>query len=1013
MGLRLPLDSLTWTRRRRRSPSARRSTSRATAAATPGAVPTPARAGARASSRRAAHRALRRGARRRAARVPAADRPTLEHAVELVAVVEAAAADGRTSRRHRGLPAARRPAPAAARRHARPGRHRGQHPPARVVGRARRHRRRRSHAEARARRPRHREVRARRHAHRHRRRQPPDARRADAGRQPAAAAARPAAQPASRSGSTTRRSRTCSPGGSSARPARRRASTRAATRALYELEIAFAELDRLAAEVRRAVAGRPACCATCSSTSPATRTAPSSASTSSSARTPSAAGSGCSSCAASRCRRTRRWRSCRRCSCARSSRASGTSPTAAPLVRWGTELHDRFLLPWYVAADIADVVDDLQAPRLSRSTHAWLEPFLEFRFPRIGVGPRRRRDARAARPRSSRGTCSARRSPARARRATSTRRSSGCRCASTGSTADRHVVTCNGVAGAAAADRRRPARFVAGVRYRAWQPPSALHPTIGVHAPLVVRPRRPLERPLARRLHLPRRAPGRAGLRPRSRSTPTRPRPAGRAASARSATPRARSTPRRRDRRRRRVPSHAGPAAHAPAPAARSGPDHVTTSAMTAPAPTTGRSLSPAARLLRRDARRGGRAARALGLARGVARRARRRRAARRSGRGGAPARRATASPTTSTRVGAAPTSAGASIRCRARARQRRMGRQSRRGVIAASRAARTSSSTDLYGPRDLLRRGILPPELVFGHRASCAPCDGIRLPGDQQLFTLRGRPRPRRRTARYRAGRPHAGALGRRLCAREPDSSSRACFPSLYREPQVHRLAPFFRSLRVALQAVAPPRRRRSADRRAHPGPAERDRLRARRASRPTRLPARRGRRPHRPRRRRLDAVARPARAGRRHPAPRRRLVLRPARAAARLAARRTRARRGGARRQRLDRQHARLRRRSRTRRCSPFLPRLGRAPARRGRCGCRRADVVVRRRRTRARTCSPTSTSWSCKPDLREAPAARSTFGWELQRRRARRARAADRGPAAWTGSGRSRSRWHRRRP
>jgi hypothetical protein len=54
----------------------------------------------------------------------------------------------------------------------------------------------------------------------------------------------------------------------------------------------------------------------------------------------------------------------------------------------------------------------------------------------------------------------------------------------TGLTGDRFVVTCNG----------RPiplqptglsGEFVAGVRYRAWQPPSCLHPTIPVHSPLV------------------------------------------------------------------------------------------------------------------------------------------------------------------------------------------------------------------------------------------------------------------------------------------------------------------------------------------------------------------------------------------------------------------------------------------------------------------------------------------------------------------------------------------------
>jgi uncharacterized protein (DUF2126 family) len=53
-----------------------------------------------------------------------------------------------------------------------------------------------------------------------------------------------------------------------------------------------------------------------------------------------------------------------------------------------------------------------------------------------------------------------------------------------GLTNSRYVVTCN--------KRRLPlhftghqAEYVAGVKYRAWQPPSCLHPTIPVHAPLI------------------------------------------------------------------------------------------------------------------------------------------------------------------------------------------------------------------------------------------------------------------------------------------------------------------------------------------------------------------------------------------------------------------------------------------------------------------------------------------------------------------------------------------------
>jgi uncharacterized circularly permuted ATP-grasp superfamily protein/uncharacterized alpha-E superfamily protein len=111
----------------------------------------------------------------------------------------------------------------------------------------------------------------------------------------------------------------------------------------------------------------------------------------------------------------------------------------------------------------------------------------------------------------------------------------------------------------------------------------------------------------------------------------------------------------------------------------------------------------------------------------------------------------------------------------------------------------------DLYGPRDLLRRGLLPPELVFGHAGFLRPCDAIRLPGNQQLFS-------------YAAdiGRDERGGwvvLSDRTQA--PSGAGYAMenrtvisrvLPSLYRDAQVHRLAPFFRSLRVALQAVAPP---------------------------------------------------------------------------------------------------------------------------------------------------------------------------------------------------------------
>jgi uncharacterized protein (DUF2126 family) len=53
----------------------------------------------------------------------------------------------------------------------------------------------------------------------------------------------------------------------------------------------------------------------------------------------------------------------------------------------------------------------------------------------------------------------------------------------TGLIGERHVLTCNGRT-LPLQPTGRVGEYVAGVRYRAWQPPSALHPTIAVHAPL-------------------------------------------------------------------------------------------------------------------------------------------------------------------------------------------------------------------------------------------------------------------------------------------------------------------------------------------------------------------------------------------------------------------------------------------------------------------------------------------------------------------------------------------------
>jgi uncharacterized circularly permuted ATP-grasp superfamily protein/uncharacterized alpha-E superfamily protein len=110
----------------------------------------------------------------------------------------------------------------------------------------------------------------------------------------------------------------------------------------------------------------------------------------------------------------------------------------------------------------------------------------------------------------------------------------------------------------------------------------------------------------------------------------------------------------------------------------------------------------------------------------------------------------------------------------------------------------------DLYGPRDLVRRGLLPPEVVYGDPEFLRAADGVRAPGSALASYAVDMARDREGAWWVLSDRAQAPsgagyALENRLVV------SRV-LPSLYRDAQVHRLAPFFRALRSALQDAAPP---------------------------------------------------------------------------------------------------------------------------------------------------------------------------------------------------------------
>ena len=156
-------------------------------------------------------------------------------------------------------------------------------------------------------------------------------------------------------------------------------------------------------------------------------------------------------------------------------------PLRAPLIRHGANLHGRYLLPHFLIHDIAAVTADLREHGIAFET-SWLDPFTEFRFPRIGTAVFDGVEIEL------RGAIEPWNTLGEEATATGTARyvdSSVERIQVRIIGADRHryVVTCNDYPVPLLATDN-PDIQVGGVRFRAWQPPSALHPSITIDAPL-------------------------------------------------------------------------------------------------------------------------------------------------------------------------------------------------------------------------------------------------------------------------------------------------------------------------------------------------------------------------------------------------------------------------------------------------------------------------------------------------------------------------------------------------
>ncbi|ESQ92397.1 DUF2126 domain-containing protein [Asticcacaulis benevestitus] len=156
-------------------------------------------------------------------------------------------------------------------------------------------------------------------------------------------------------------------------------------------------------------------------------------------------------------------------------------PYKAPLVRWGTQLHDRFMLGHYVHEDLTEVLDYLGRSGFKFSPD-WFVPFFDFRFPSVGqvqIGGVTLELKNALEPWPVMGEESSAGGTSRGVDSSVERMEILLK----GAVSSQHVVTCNGLRLPLSPTRDGNVQ-VAGIRYKAWNPWSALHPNLPINTPL-------------------------------------------------------------------------------------------------------------------------------------------------------------------------------------------------------------------------------------------------------------------------------------------------------------------------------------------------------------------------------------------------------------------------------------------------------------------------------------------------------------------------------------------------